>query len=355
MLYVALFLFAWAAVLAADSAPPLRRIAGPMVATVALALAALRGYSTDYDGYVELFDAMVQFDLPYPERLFLAKEPLMSLLIDGILWLQAGPQWMFVIMALLSTLMKQRLFARLYRGDTAAAWAVTLSLTFFLHEFTQSRVAIAIAACFLALVAVLEGRRRDWLAWCLFGLCWHLSTLLFLALSSVLWLAPRWRLLGAAVVTAGICVVMLVAFDWLGSIDLRVAEYGSDAGAAAGVSALALTLTVAKLAMLAAMARWLVQAPVSRALQPLILPTLGMVACGLVMLVVLRNASSVIAFRFYEFFDAFAVFIVAGALLQRRPLPVLTALAYCTLGIALQILPDLFKDFVFAPWSRYVG
>ncbi len=353
MLYVALFFVAWLAVLAADGAPPLRRIAGPTVAMAALALAALRGYSTDYDGYVELFDVMALFDLPYPERMFLAKEPLMSLLIDGILWLQAGPQWMFVVMALASVLMKQHLFARIYRGNTAAAWAVTLSLTFFLHEYTQSRVAIAIAASFFALVAVLEGRRTAWLGWCLVGIGWHLSVLLFMALSSVLWLPQRWRAPAGAAVTAGICIVMLVAFEWLGSVDLRLAEYGSDT--TSGVSALMLAIATLKLAMLALMARWLVRAPISRALEPLVLPTLGLVLAGLAMLLVLRGASSVIAFRFYEFFDAFAIFIVAGALLQRRPLPVVTALAYCGLGIVLQYLPDLFKDLVWAPWSRYAS
>ena len=353
MLYVALFFVAWLAVLAANGAPPLRRVAGPTVAMAALTLAALRGYSTDYDGYVELFDALALFEIPYPERLFLAKEPLMSLLIDGILWLRAGPQWMFVVMALASVLMKQHLFARLYRGNTAAAWAVTLSLTFFLHEYTQSRVAIAIAASFFALVAVLDGRRTAWLGWCLLGIGWHLSVLQFMALTSVLWLPQRWRVPAGAAVTAASCAVMLVAFEWLGSVDLRLAEYGNLT--TSGVSGLTFAIVALKLLMLAAMARWLVHAPVSRALEPLVMPTLGLVVAGVVMLLVLRSASSVIAFRFYEFFDAFAVFIVAGALLQRRPLPVLTALAYCVLGIALQYLPDLFKDFVWAPWSRYAG
>lgn len=353
MVYVALFFLAWLAVLLAHGAVPLRRVAGPAVATAALAVAALRGNSTDYEGYVDLFESMARYDIPYPLRLFLAKEPLLSLLIDGIQWLQAGPQWMFVLMALASTLLKQHLFTHLYRGNTAAAWAVTLSLTFFLHEYTQSRVAVAIAASFLALVAVLEGRRTAWLGWCLLGIGWHLSVLQFMALSSVLWLPPRWRVPAGVGVLTATCAVMLIAFDFLGSVDLRLAEYGNLA--TAGVSGLTFAIAAMKLALLAAMARWLVHAPVSPVLAPLVMPILSLVVAGLAMLLVLRGASSVIAFRFYEYFDAFAVFIVAGALLQRRPAPVVTALAYCALGITMQYAPDLFKDFMFAPWSRYAG
>jgi len=351
VIYVALYLWAWAAVLAADSAAALRRVAGPAVLLPLLAVTALRGYSTDYDGYVELFDAMVQFDFPYPERLFLAKEPLMSLLIDALLWLGAGPQWMFVVMALLAIGLKQRAFARVFRGETAVAWAVALSLHFFLHEFTQSRVAVTLAACFLGLLAALDRRPWAWLAWCLFGVGWHVSALLFMAVSAALWLPPRWRSAGYAGATAAICALLLLAFGWLGTVDLRAGEYEGGAG----ISGLMTAVAVFKLVLLVLLAHWLRRWPVSHALQPMVAPVLSMVVCGLVMLLALRGVSSVIAFRFYEFFDAFAVFIVAGALMQRRPAPVLTALAYCALGVALQVLPDLFKDLVFAPWSSYVG
>lgn len=351
MVYGILFAWAWLAVLAADRGGAPRRVAGAAVALAALTLAALRGDSMDYEGYIELFDAMVLFDVPYPERLFLAKEPMMSLLIDGILWLQAGPQLMFVVMALLAIAMKHSAFVRVFRGNTSAAWAVSLSLYFFLHEFTQSRVAVAIAACFLALLAALEGRRKAWMGWCLFGLGWHVSALLFIAVSTALWLPRRWRVVGYVVGTGTICALMLIAFDWLGSVDLRAGYYEGGTG----VSGVMLAITGVKLAMLAAMAYWLRHAPVGGALASVVGPTLAMVACGLAMLLVLRDISSVIAFRLYEFLDAFSVFIVTGALLQRRPAPVLTALAYCVLGIVLQVLPDLFMDFDFAPWSRYVG
>lgn len=351
MIYVALYVWAWAAVLAADSAGALRRVAGPAVLLPMLAVTALRGYSVDYDGYVALFDVMVQFDFPYPERLFLAKEPLMSLLIDALLWLGAGPQWMFVVMALLAIGLKQRVFVRVFRGQTAVAWAVALSLHFFLHEFTQSRVAVTLAASFLALLAVLDRRPWAWLGWCLFGAGWHVSALLFMAVSAALWLPPRWRAVGYAGATAAVCALLLLAFGWLGTVDLRAGEYEGGGG----ISGLMTALAVLKLAVLALMVQWLRRWPVSHALQPLLTPVLAMVVCGLVMLLVLRGVSSVIAFRFYEFFDAFAIFIVAGALMQRRALPVVTALAYCALGIVLQTLPDLFKDLVFAPWSSYVG
>lgn len=351
MVYVALFSCAWLATLLADGLRDLRRMAGVAVALAALAVAALRGYSVDYDGYVELFESMAFFDFPYPERLFMAKEPLMSLMIDGILWLQAGPQLMFVVMAVLAVVMKQIAFSRVFRGNTAAAWAVTLSLHFFLHEYTQSRAAVAIAACFLAFLAAQEGRKAAWLGWSLFGLGWHVTALLFVALSIGMWLPQRWRVHGYVAGTLVIVLPMMLAFEWLGSIDLRAGEYTGGTG----VSALMVAIIGLKLAILSLMGHWVRRAPVSPALAALVAPTLAMGVCGFVLLLALRDLSSVSAFRFYEFFDAFSVFIVAGALMSKRLVPVLTALAYCMLGIVLQYLPDLFKDFVLAPWSSYAG
>jgi hypothetical protein len=350
MVYAALFSWAWLATLLADNVRSVRRIAGLAVALVLLAFAALRGYSTDYDGYVEIYDVMVAIDIPYPERLYLAKDALFSLMIDLILWLRGGPQYMFVLMALLAVLVKQRVYTLVFHGNTAAAWAVTLSLYFFLHEFTQSRVAIAIAMCFLATIAALQGRRLAWFLWTWVGIGFHLSALLFLPLSAVLLLPPERRTWGFVVVITGVCLVGISIFELLGTVDLRVAEYRELTGA----NRLALVVAAVKLGMLLLMARLLQRAPVSRASQALVGPSVMFVTGGFILLLAFQIISSALAFRFYEFLDAFSVFIVTAALLQRRPVPVLMALSYCALGIMLQYLPELFTRYEIAPWSSYV-
>jgi len=350
MVYVALFSWAWLATLLAAEVRSVRRIAGLAVALVVLAFAALRGYSTDYEGYVEIYDVMVAIDIPYPERLFLAKDALFSVMIDCILWLRGGPQYMFVLMALLAVVVKQHVYKLAFRGNTAAAWAVTLSLYFFLHEFTQSRVAVAIAMCFLATLAALQGRRAMWFFSTWVGVGFHLSVLLFLPLSAVLLLRQERRMWGFALVLAATCLVGISFFEFFSTVDLRVAEYREQSGA----NALALIVATVKLGMVLLMARMLHRAPVSQVSQALIWPSVMFVTGGFVMLLAFQTISSALAFRFYEFFDAFSVFIVTGALLQRRTVPVLTALTYCALGILLQYLAELFKRYEIAPWSSYV-
>jgi len=64
--------------------------------------------------------------------------------------------------------------------------------------------------------------------------------------------------------------------------------------------------------------------------------------------------SSALAFRFHEILDAFSVFIVASALLQRRAVPVLMALCCSALGIMLKYLSELFTRDEIVPGSSHV-
>lgn len=66
--------WAWPASQAADRVRLLRRSAGVSSAIVALLFVALRGHRPDRDGHVDLHVTMDAFDMPYPDRLFLAKD-----------------------------------------------------------------------------------------------------------------------------------------------------------------------------------------------------------------------------------------------------------------------------------------
>lgn len=352
MAYIAIFSTAWLAVLLADHVRVLRRSLGLALALVALLFAALRGDSVDYDGYVDLYDVMLQFDMPYPARLYLAKDALFSVMLDVIQFFGGGPQLMFVLMALLSVGLKQRAFARVFRGNTTAAWAVTLSLTFFMHDFTQSRTAVAVAMICLALLAQQQGRRTAWFLWIWAGVGFHLSALLFLPLTAVHWLPAQQRTPALLALVLLTCLVLAGSFELLGTVDLRVGAIADTTGA----SFKSIALAVGKFAVLLLLARSVERHPVSLANQALVRPCLGLVLTGLAMLITLQGVSSVLAFRLYEMFDAFAVFIVAAALMQRRALPVVLALGYCVLGIVLQYLPDLYHmPYIWAPWRRWFG
>ncbi|HRC39106.1 MAG TPA: EpsG family protein, partial [Rubrivivax sp.] len=156
-----------------------------MAATLVV-FAGMRADSVDYAGYQEMFDWMVELDLDYPERLFFAKDVLFGVLMDALQRAGGNLQALFLAAALLSVGLKQLAFARAFGGNTAVPWLVTLCLSFFLHDFTQIRTAIALALCFLALQHLVAGRVKRWFWLTLAAAGFHLSAIFFLPVAGVL-------------------------------------------------------------------------------------------------------------------------------------------------------------------------
>jgi hypothetical protein len=139
--------------------------------------------------------------------------------------------------------------------------------------------------------------------------------------------------------------------ELIATVDLRVAGYGD----VSAFSTFSLVAASFKLILLYLLYRSLNRQQVSPLGAEILLPSLQMVLAGYFILIAFHFISTALAFRFYEFFDSFSVFIVAAALMQRRAALVLAALAYCAVGFTLQALPGLFFEYQIAPWSRYAG
>jgi hypothetical protein len=325
---------------------------GLFAATLLVLFAGLRGNSVDYEGYVELFDLMAQFDAGYPERFFFGKDILFGMLMDGVQRLGGGAQTMFFAAALLSVGLKQRAFAIALHGNTALAWLITLCVSFFLHEFTQIRTAIALPLCFLALQCLLAGRKRAWLGLIMLASGFHLSALIFLPVTAVLLLPPQQRALAWAVTTAAVALAIPPLFNIVGALDPRISAHADEVG----LNLTAIAVGAFKLALLVVMALHAKHLPQRlHGLRQMVWPTVMFVATGLVMLVVMRGLATTVAFRLYEFFDAFAIWVVLAALLQPRPLARILAAGYCAFALMLQILPGLFIAYELAPLSSLLA
>lgn len=347
-------LFGWAALAAvlAAATPALRR---PMAAALVLTLvvfAGLRGDSVDYAGYQVMFELMAELGLDYPERLFFGKDVLFGALMDVLQRLGGGLQSMFLVAALLAIGLKQVAFARAFGGNTAVAWLVTLCLSFFLHEFTQIRTAISLALCFLALQHLVEGRVKPWLWLSLVATGFHLSALVFVPFASLLLVSKPRRGAAWAAMMGALVLAMLGLFQVIAQVDPRLANHGEQTG----LNWTALAVAAFKLALLAATA-WALHRQGTRiaAVARLIWPCVMFVATGVVLLFVMRDVASALAFRLYEFFDAFSVFVIAAGLMQRRAVPVVLALGYCAFGVLLQWLPGLLTPYEFAPLATLFG
>jgi len=351
MPYLLLFGWAIAAAMLASATPALRRPMGFALATTLVLFAGLRADSVDYAGYQVMFELMAELGLDYPERWFFGKDLLFGVLMDVLQRLGGELQSMFLAASLLAIGLKQVAFARAFGGNTAAPWLVTLCLSFFLHEFTQIRTAIALALCFLALQHLVAGRTRPWLWLSLLAIGFHVSALLFLPFSALLLISPKRRVAAWVAMISALVLSLIVLFELLGQIDPRLANHGEQTG----LNLVALAVAFFKLTLLALTAYWLHrQGARIAAAGRLIWPCVMFVATGVILLFVLRDVASALAFRVYELFDAFSVFVIAAGLMQRRAVPVLLALTYCAFGVLLQWLPGLLTPYQLASLASLV-
>lgn len=152
--------------------------------------------------------------------------------------------------------------------------------------------------------------------------------------------------------TGGLVLALMGLFQLVASIDLRLASHGE----ITGLNWTALAVATFKLALLTAIALTLRHGTQRlEAAARLVWPCVMFVATGVVLLFVLHDMASALAFRLYEFFDAFSIFVIALGLMQRRAIPFLLALGYCAFGILLQYLPGLFTPYEIAPLASLFG
>lgn len=350
--YVLLFGLVALLALATPLAPGSARGLGWTAALAAMLFAGLRGADMDHDQYLLLIDLFSDSDAIGVARWLVAKDPLFGLLLDVLGGLKAGPQWMFLATAVLAVLLKQRVFSRAFDGATATAWLVCLCMYYFLHDYTQLRSALAVGFCLLALQALVEGRRRAWLLLGLAGTGFHISGLAFLLVSwPLLWGTGRpilwmWTLAG------GMSLAMVAALGLLGEFDARALEHAETTG----TTATPVLLSALKLAGLCWLWHGLRQDPAlaqDTRQRALLQASFALASTSLLWLVLLRNSSSALAFRFSEFFDAFSMLPLAAAVMRLHGAHVLAWVPYLALGVAMQSVTGLFVPHEFAPLSAF--
>jgi hypothetical protein len=323
---------------------------GWLLAFLLVAFAGLRAASMDFEEYEVLWNLMLELDVEYPARLLLGKDILFGALMDGLQRLGAGLQALMLAAALLSISLKQIAFARILGGNTAPAWLAVLCTTFFLHEFTQIRIAIAISLCFLALLELLAGRRLPWLLLILLAAGFHASALLFIPLSAMfplrglrdttLWIAS----------VVGTIAFTIAIFQGTQDADSRLAMHAGEIG----TNWTAVIVGFVKLLCLAMVAKTMGTAGLHSQTLHLIRSCVLLAACGLIMLIAFRDVSAALAFRVYEFCDAFAVLVLALSLASGSALSRAVAVAYCLLGLFLQAQVGLLSiSYDFAPLTRF--
>ena len=317
-------LLAWLSI----AIPRGRFVLGLAAGAILILLAGLRSTSVDYDDYLLLFELMrVAEDIDFPARLFLGKDLLFGALMATVIAAGSEAPMLFTASAVLSVGAKWVAFNRAF-GQAAAPLLAAASLYYFMHDFTQIRVAIAIGLLYWALVELSLERPYRATALAAAGVLFHASAGLLLLYAPLLRLRGAPRLLVAAVLTAALVIGMPIA---LGMLDVLGARGELDAGNR-GTSWMPLLLAGLKIMLLT----WMLPAVRARSATPL-RPLLDhcLLLCWVAVGFILgfQTASSALAFRTYELFDAFSVFIVAAAFVNGPMSSRIAALALCSVAL----------------------
>ncbi len=301
---------------------------GLVVAVVMMLLAGLRGDSVDHNQYEFLFELMqIGEDIPLPARLFLGKDLLFGGLMAVVIAAGGSVAMLFAASAVIGVGAKVIAFNRAF-GQAAVPLLASLALYFFLHEFTQVRVGIALGFLYWALVEYSFDRPRRAAVIAVTGVLFHASAVMLLIYAPVLRMRGTPRLVAAVLTTLALVYAVPLALDSVGILG----ERGELDATGTGTSWLPVLLAFVKIALLS----WMLPAVRQRSplpLRPLLDHCLLLCWVAVAFILGFQTASSALAFRTYELFDAFSVFIVAAAFVNGPIGTRLAALALCAVAL----------------------
>lgn len=305
-------------------------ICGAVLLVFAILFAGLRGASNDYGEYVLMFRDVQSAGNSFLQRMLIGKDPLFGLLIMGIQAVGLQLQALFLASAAIALILKANAFSRVF-GTYATPLFVTICTTYFLHEYTQIRLAIALGFAFLALIALSERRRLLWLIFSLLAAGFHVSTVAVLLCE--LPFALEWDnpVALATFVGAGLGGLAAVShlFSLLSVISSRTSEY--QYGDTLSLHGLILAcLEGAALVIL----NWVLlrdeESPGRKRLWRI---CLLLEIAGVGMFLVLADRAPGLGFRLEELTNAFGVFAISGAIFRRDHQAWSLAFIYCVGGL----------------------
>jgi hypothetical protein len=306
--------------------PQYSRYCGFALLSVAILFAGLRGDSNDYGQYVLMFRMIRASTGTFAQKLLLGKDPLFGLLIVSLIALKARVQALFLAAAAISLMVKVRAYERVF-GSYVTPLFVTICTTYFVHEYTQIRVAIAVSFAFVALISLCERRRAWWLIFSLVSIGFHIST--FAVFLCEIPFALDWdtpgMLVAYLIFGLGSIAVTTHLFSMISEIAARVSEYRYGTGPTIHGT----LVIVVKGILLVSLNTILIRDETNVGRLRLWKICLVLEAFGVGMFFVLMRQAPGIGFRIEELLNTFGVFVVSGALLKRDYFSWSLALSYC--------------------------
>jgi hypothetical protein len=320
-------------------------VCGSILLISGVLFAGLRGDSYDYAQYVLRYRVMAASALPLPVRLYIGKDPWFGALILAVQSVGLRVQGLFLVSAVLALGLKAKAFSRFF-GTFATPLFVSICTTYFIHEYTQIRVAVAVGFAFIGLVALCEGRKGLWIICSALAIGFHISALavVMCELPFLLKLErPQWL-----VAWGGGCLLMMIAttslLSFVSDFVARVELYET----ATTVTSHAVLVIAFKLAVISLLAYLILSRELDPTKRRLVTACYFMEVMGAGMFGVFAHNAPGVGFRIMELMDAFSVFVISGALMWGDALSWAAAFSYCISMIILVATSDLMVPYRFA-------
>lgn len=314
------------------------------LASCLVIFAGLRGASLDYDDYVLMFETVRDTGQEsFIERALVGKDFLFGILLILVSDSGLAVSAVFFSAAILSVGLKVVAFRGAF-GSSLLALFVSFFTYYFLQDFTQIRVAISIAFCFCALVAVVQRRRILYVTLSLAAIGFHAQSALFVACTAPLFLAWKSRFVLMVITSSILIAITPVLLNIVLSFDNRpgIAEAAEALSFNGVFSAL---LNVGLLSTIFFSSRKSLRNPMETELA---IASIILVISGFGFLLFTFSTSVTLAWRGAEMFMSFGVFVVVAALRgSARPMVLVCSLAYCLFNLILLVRGPLLVDYQF--------
>jgi len=315
----------------------------PIYFDLALALAliifaGLRSADVDHMGYQGIFttvDAAAHKSLLH--QALKAKDILFGFMVIIKSSLNLSVTTFLLVSAALSIGIKFAVFRYAF-GNAILGLSLYFFTYYFVHDFTQIRIAIALSCCFLALVLLLKEHRVWYVFFCVVAVGFHAQTVFFVVATLPLLTQLKYKhlLILISIVVSGL---LLAGFDFFLNITPSRSVYylGATGLKLSAITAITLNAILIITTYLST-THQLKQSFDQEIAKVSMLLYIG----GILFLFIMLYTSEVFAWRVYEMFSAFSIFIILTGLRSNpKKLTLIASIAYIILNTAIIIRSGL--------------
>jgi hypothetical protein len=279
---------------------------------------------------------------PLLHRVLIGKDFLFGLMLVAIAATGLGNAAVFLTSAILSVGVKA-VASKYAFGCSIVGLGVYFFSFYFLHDFTQVRLAIALAFCFLSLALLIK--RKHFLYFVFSGLAigFHAQTVLFLIATAPLLMNSKHKYL---LVFVSILMMAVIFKSMTVFSEILSTRPGANVAATGikttAIAVVLLNASIVTMAYIGSIGRFkqIYDQEIAKV-------AIHLLYGGLVFLFITLSTSEALAWRGYEMFSAFGVFVIVAALRSKCNLIAITAgLGYILYNAAILIRGPLLVEYL---------